>query len=238
MRFRWQNLNERPYGLGSAWRHGRCWLRGRRACFHAEWVFGCVGLRCYLTLGGEDDMKLSLAVPGLALYLSVAGLVPRWLRVAGGAKQTGFSVHAGNLWWSFWHPYWAGWSRRERTQGCVHLVDLLLGRGRYIRRVLEEARIEVPMPEGIYPATVTFSEHVTKRARWFTRRSISAHVVPDRAIPVPGKGESSYDIGEDAIYSLGCAADTPLKAVIATVESCLRTRYRHGGLNWRPAKAA
>jgi hypothetical protein len=66
-------------------------------------------------------------------------------------------------------------------------------------------------------------------------RRIRAKITPDTPIPFPGKGENSWDCGEDATHSMTCNATNEQEAVAKLVASVLNDRYRHGGKNWRPA---
>lgn len=49
---------------------------------------------------------------------------------------------------------------------------------------------------------------------------------------------NSWDCGEDAVYSLTTVAATVPEAIAKLVRSCLESRERHGGPNWRPAVKA
>lgn len=54
-------------------------------------------------------------------------------------------------------------------------------------------------------------------------------IEPDKPVPVPGKGESDYDCGDDAIYSISTGGQSVESAVAKMVESALRDRRRYGG---------
>lgn len=79
-------------------------------------------------------------------------------------------------------------------------------------------------------------ESTWKRARWFTHKNVRASVDIPAGIPHPGKGENSWDCGEDRTYGLTTKADTVEKAIAAVVESSLRDRRRYGGDNWTPSE--
>src|SRR5690606_25314615 len=70
-----------------------------------------------------------------------------------------------------------------------------------------------------------------KRPRWpfATRiRRVQIDMDKDEQIPVMGKGENSWDCGEDATYGITVAADTIEAGVAKLVESILRSRRRYG----------
>lgn len=226
---------------GSPWRQGRLYAHFGRATWHFEWSFRTKSCRLMADVGGcENDLTISVAFPPVALYLGVEGLVPyRWLP-RDWEQETGLTVHGGALWGYLWHNSqswhqgpgsWYRWSKFHFDP-----MDRFFGDMKYSKRELRTERVEVPMPEGVYPATVNLYESTWKRPRWpFAVRMIRADIKPDTPIPFPGKGENSWDCGEDAVHELTTQADTPLKAVVALVESVLRSRERNGGRNWRPS---
>ena len=99
-----------------------------------------------------------------------------------------------------------------------------MGRSKYSERDIETVRVNVPMPEGDYPATVQLDQAVWKRPRWpFAQKIHRADIELDKPIPIPGKGENSWDLDEDAIFSLTTPAKTPQEAVDALVRSAMKT---------------
>lgn len=245
-----QNLNDLPGGHhGPMWRHGRAWLwlrqddRGGNPVLGFSWYVTTRFLHAQFTLGGEDDFGASVAVPGLALWLSGERVLPGWLRrrlPRHDGHTTGISYfHEGHhLTWRLHYPdmdaprvpKWRYWS--------VFVDDLLFGRATFSKRVLQTVEASVPMPEGAYPATVTLTEDSWRRPRWFTRRLLRAEVDVPGGVPHPGKGENGWDCGEDATFRMTTPAQTVEEAIGAFVASVLRDRYRYGGRTWRPAERA
>ena len=97
--------------------------------------------------------------------------------------------------------------------------------------------VTVPMPEGDYEATVELH-----RVRW-TRRFVrgpwgyNVRIEVEDGIPVPGKGTTAYNCGDDAVYSLAFRHEgTPDPDEIAShlVDDCMESRVRYGGLGWEP----
>jgi hypothetical protein len=161
-------------------------------------------------------------------------------------REVQLSIHGGCVWWSVWTNLdeWRSgepWYRR----GSFDVVEFLLGKqGVEKKTVREPERVVIPMPEGIYYGRSTIEEYTYTRPRWFSDRKTMASVTMDprednsfKPIPVPGKGENSYDIDEDAIYSMSSTVEsgaTHSDAVAEVVRSVLKRRWRYGGKNWRP----
>ncbi len=223
--------------------NGRAWLYvGRRLTFGFEWNLWTHFCRARLEVDGWDgEITTTVALPPVALWFSVKGLPTKWL--PRGKRELGLAVFAWAIWFSLWIDE-DEWSPENRWRRPVfHVDDFLLGRQDYSSRDIITERVVIPMPEGQYPATVRLFESTWKRPRWFARRMIRAEVTPDTSIPIPGKGDNSWDCGETATHSLTTPADTVRKAVVAMVESVLRTREKHGsrhggGTSWRPAEKA
>lgn len=191
-----------------------------------------------LTLDGmEHRWEVHIGLPKLTIGLR--GGKPRY---PSREREYGWSYHDGTLWlyggrspdeWSRDQPWW--W---EQT---VNFRRLIFGKTRYDSREIGKYRGIVSMPEGDYPCAVTLSESSWHSDRPLLGRFVSksltrAEVEPDRPIPHPGKGESSYDLDEDALYSLSTPCDTIREALESTRDTVMRQRERYGGPDWRPEK--
>ncbi len=195
--------------------------------------------------GDGIGFSVSLAVPLLfSFWLHVHGFGPMrraalWLlrNAKHEDRETSLRVHDWTLWWTVWrdNSSWSSSTPRWR-EGNFCLPDFLLGRPAYSERVLKRAETVIPMAEASYPATVELRDDTWKRPRWFSKRLLRATVNIPKGVPFPGKGENSYDCGQDATFGLSCCASTVEGAVAAVVESVLRSRRRYGGsVDWRPA---
>lgn len=243
MHFHSQNLNDKAGGLqGSMWRHGRCWWSdndGKQWNARAEWLFGSKHCRVGFEIDdGEDDFSVCF---GLFFFFHFALSHP-WLRrlTRFGKREVAFRINDWALWWTVWHDD-NTWMRTDPwwKHGSFHFIDFIFGSTKYHERDLESKRVEIPMPEGVYPSTITLKESVWRRKRWpfgAWRRMVRSEVKPDEGIPVPGKGENSWDCGEDAIFGHYGPASTFHDAKISMIDSVLKTRRRYGGENWRPEK--
>ena len=150
---------------------------------------------------------------------------------------------------------WPGWQVRLR----VKLRDRLLGPTKYESRdILHEVEprqpvrnLQVPggtmvlgipavvaMPEGNYPAVVRFTEDTWKRPRlpWNSRLIRRAEVTMLVPIPFPGKGENSWDIDDDALYSQSAPGVSVADATAKVAASAMRSRERYARRDWKPSR--
>lgn len=242
--FHWQNLNERRRGMdgrapvGVPW-HGRAWLHFDRNESHVEWVIG--GLSAHLGIRfNSEGILLSLAVPLFSLYFGLNG-PSFWRDYKKGDREIRVSVHDWAIWWNFWtDPHSWGSSTPRYRNGSFHFLDFLLGRHRYTDRDLSFRWVEVPMPERTYYGCARLHESTWKRPRWFPRRLVRVEIemLPGEHVPFPGKGENSWDCGEDATFGISCKATTIDEGIAHLVKSALESRTRHGGHQWRPESEA
>jgi len=246
--FHWQNLNDKPAGrTGSPLRHGRAWLRLFGGSLNWEWLLGRFNnLGWYVAARQGDGIGFGLhfAVPFVSLYFSIESFRPvvavvKWLlrNARYEDREISWRVNDWAIWWSVWRdssswsstvPYW--------RNGSFHIDDFVLGKAKYSSRVLSEQAVKIAMPEGSYDATVKIEERSWKRPRWFVKRIVGADVKIPAGIPFPGKGNNSWDCGQDAVYGQSSQASTVEGAVAAVVESVLRSRRRYGGsVDWAPS---
>lgn len=241
MRLNWQNLNESGRDL----LRGRAWLRlgrERRACpsqkyIGVEWRVGrWCDLRLMFTRAAEDmDYGIAIGLGFAALHINLSGF-----RAYNAVKRCTYGFDYGMylygdhlvLQWGrddyAWEPTGWYWS-------CF-LKDVLLGVAKYSSTPIGPRVLGlIQMPEGSYGCSVQLSVDEWRRPRWFTQRQHGAQVDIPNGIPVPGKGENSWDCGEYAIYGMTLSVRTADEAIAAVVASAIRTREKYGGRNWRPA---
>jgi hypothetical protein len=214
----WQNLNDRNGKTGFPW-HGRAWF-GR---FRVEWA-----IPAGVSLAFKRDSEGLL----LALCFGVFGLYfgwERWKNVPD--REIRLAIHGGAIWASLWaNPN--EWNRSDpwyRQSHSFHFVDFMLGRHKHTEETIETRDVLIPMPEGSYPATVRMVRAKWKRSRWFGVNRTCADVKIEKGIPVEGKGENSWDCGEDATYGLWMPNVTSVEDAIGkVVASCLKDRKKYG----------
>lgn len=90
------------------------------------------------------------------------------------------------------------------------------------------------MPEGTYVATARLTEDVWRRSRWFSKIVKRVEIEIPSGIPLAGKGESSWDCGDNAIYSMCSPAKSIGEGVGRLVGTLLHDRVRYGGYeDWK-----
>lgn len=243
MHFHWQNLNEGRTGadgktpLGLPW-HGRAWLYlASKFALHLEWHLW--RWSCGASVSVDDELKLHLAIPPASFWFSVEA--PIFSRRYGEGRELRLNVHDWAVWWNLWTDT-SGWSSKTPwyRNGCLHIDDLFLGKVTYSTRKLDECEVEVPMPERCYRGRAVLEEATWKRPRWFAKKLVRVNIemLKGEQVPFPGKGENSWDCGEDAAYGFGGPARSIEAGVAMMVESVLMSRRRHGGRGWRPETKA
>lgn len=249
----WQNLDTEHIGrterrTGSGWSHGRAWLHAGRSSAEVSWLFSLrrhhVGAQ--LELGGYDDnLTLHAGVPCASLWLSIDA--PWIFRLCHrfGPRELAVKFHGGSVWWTLWvddseRRYPRSFADRVRA-GSFDPVAFLLGRPVYTSTDLEQREIDVPLPERSYRGTARLHDDAWRRPRWpfpLRIRRVSIEMHDGEQLPHPGKGENSWDGGEDATFGITTAAATIEDGIGHLVASVLRSRLRHGGPSWRPAAGA
>jgi hypothetical protein len=225
-------------------RHGRriWWHFGgdRRRSIAVElgwWHHFChLGLEC-----DDEGWSASWALPPLFLHVSLKGF-PLWRpRVphafAGGPpvwlvdrREARLAIHDWAIWLTVWGR-WGEWRRADPwwVRGVtLHLDDLVLGRTQYVCETLgPPVSVLIPMPEGNYPATLTPQRQTWTRPRGWTIVRTSFDIEIPKGIPFAGKGENSWDCGDDGLYGMG-AGGTVEEAIAAVQASVTESRRRYG----------
>lgn len=239
----WFNENEKPGGRkGWGIRHGRAFLHFGEL-FTLSWTWNLWRWSCALkgTFGMQDtyEAMLHVALPPVSLFFTVEshkllGWLPDYPR------QVGVAVHHGSIWFDIWSKQ-DEWNSKDPwwMQFTITPMDLIFGRSDYHERTIEDGiPVKIPMPEKCYEGTVKIFESTWKRPRSpFTLRAIRTTVDVPGGIPVPGKGTTSYNCGEDAIYAETAQHSNAVDAVAELVKSALQTRKRYSsGFDWVPEK--
>jgi hypothetical protein len=122
-----------------------------------------------------------------------------------------------------------GWKKGDR-KWCFFISDMIKGNHSVSKTIIEERDILIPMPEKSYQAHAILADWTWKYPRWFSKKVRRCEIdIPD-GIPHAGKGENSYDCGDDATFGIttGRVKNIPI-AVGNLVGSILNDRVRYGG---------
>jgi hypothetical protein len=237
-------LNEKPGGRIGWPHHGRAWFNfwGRR--LRVEWSLGQFRCGIGIEFSHDDDaVMLTLRIP--LLFTLFVGLsspplnrLARWT----GQRECSIKIHDGALWTGLWVNPWES-SRRDpwyRKLRAFYPLDFILGRTKCGEpRIVDRGQRKIPMLEGEYDADITIEERTWKRARWpfVWHRSLYADVTVEKGVPVEGKGENSWDCGQDATYGMHFPCKSVSEAAAYFTSSMMKNRERYGGKNWKPREA-
>jgi hypothetical protein len=84
----------------------------------------------------------------------------------------------------------------------------------------------IEMPEGVYFGTATISNVTRGFKRWFKRMHQEVWLEIPKGIPYAGKGENSWDCGDDGLFGIG---GTSIDDAIQQARICaLQRRLRYG----------
>jgi len=241
-----QNLNEDKSGeiKGSIIRHGRAWLSfGPKERFEIawEWLFFSKWFFMEFEYGGYDneDFGFKFGFLIFKLYVHINGILPKKMKNYHWPRSTGFNIYDWciivNVWnddsvWSRDQPWW-----NEIRIDFKKIPDFIFGRVVRTEELIKTEKVSVPMPESHYDGEVKVTRVIRKRTRWFWKKvRIESWIDIKGGIPVPGKGEDSWNCGEDSITGTGSRDGTVEGAISQIIHSALRTRVRYGGKDWRP----
>ena len=255
-RLHWQNLNEkgREDVVGSILKHGRAWFKpfgyGRNLSFNLEWSLWSKRVSAGLGLADYDHaVSVHLCVYLFSLYFTLEYFpLEQWLQKItkrkaekyGNGRDIGFHWMEGSLFINLWSDPME-WRSQDPKWGSFTICpsDILLGKRKYSERELRTDTRMLTLPERTYPVQIKLMEATWKRPRWpFPDKIVRASVEVEGGVPVPGKGENSWDCGEDAIYSSTMPAKTFDEALSGLYASVMRDRERYGGKNWLPSAVA
>ena len=218
-----------------SWRFFLDWNRPRRS-FRIECdMFSPFGIQVKVTRE-EDDLNLALGFFIGCLYIHFG----HFCRMLGwrADRSWGFSVFEGAIHitigaeangWSDDQPKW--------RDIYVNIRDVVFGPATRHEEVIEERDEILYMPEKNYTA------HVKLVREWWTRPRLwyrlydqmSCDVSVDGGVPIPGKGENSWDCGDDATFSMffrNCSSID--MAVDRFRDDAFQTRASRGGRGWQP----
>lgn len=208
-----QNLNESGRHLFHfRGRIGRTWERRER--FGYEIASG-PAFRLMLT-NGDEDRELSLSL-GL-LFFTVWLRLPGWsLPLLARGRQYGFYIHEWEVWAFFGSKIWESSSRDPwYYQIVIRPIDLLFGRTIYFKDEILSSW--GPRRFAFRGREFQMDDIKISRQFWFKtripfglyrRELIQMEVKIDKPPMRAGKGENSWDCGDDGSFGLSCRYDGP-----------------------------
>lgn len=132
-------------------------------------------------------------------------------------------------------PLYFGGNRVQLTQGVrlkirFRLRDFLLGRKVYAKEELKRATVAIPLDGRDYEGIWTLTRETWKRPRWpfVSHTRVGSWIDVEHPPAFAGKGENSWDCGDDAIFGCGSQGLTPALAVGDYIKAVLRNRERYG----------
>lgn len=248
---------DRYDATGHPFWQGRLWLHLWAMVLRWEWHFRSTSCCISLELDDlhETEVVLHLALPPVSVWFGFSGPLPKLIfrlmrmdyagmEARGGGindcqREFQISIHHSTLYWKFfdrvgeWNstdPWW--------MSASFDMQRFVMGAQILIRETIQTAQVEVPMPEGTYAATATLERVTVPKRLWtddvFTVVKLDVPV----GIPVPGKGENSWDCGPDATFGRTGPATTIEEAIAGLVESILSTRKQRCGSHLYTERAA
>ena len=221
-RFWWHASKESPRGVRAWFHFGR-----RTLSIEGHW-FKRFSLSASLSFNTfHEGTMLALSIPWLfSFYIGLpirTGIQDRQISVSFREWTLRIQPWSQSMSWSSRGPRWKHGLR-------LNIPDFIFGRTTHKSEVVSTHAVIVPMPEKAYPATVTITRDIWRRKRWpfaWIRRTSSWIDIPC-GIPHSGKGENSWDCGDDGLFGCGAEEPTCEAAIAAAVKSVLKSRKRYG----------
>lgn len=224
-------INDNPGG--SRFWHGRAFFHFGRLTFSTQWGFANFAKRFALMFylrRSERLIAINLAIPFLwTLHFALEG-VPglNYTTLETDQRDIGVRVFDWRIWTSLWGDDSGYGPHRQRV---INVERIMFGKYLHEKEWLdpEPVPIEVTMPEASYPGTAQRFVSTTGYARFRkAQRTPRVNIEIPQGIPIPGKGENVWDLGDDAIFALTCPAESIDEAIEELRQSAFRTRRKHG----------
>lgn len=209
--------------------HRRGWIDLFGDKYHITWEY-CNGLDFGFRVAldpSEQEAHVCIRLLFVTLYLSFQGFVPKKLFPKGyEEKQIQIHFHHYVLWIDLWTPT-NSWCKGQRSYS-VHFDDIFLGKIKHHKDVLFYDNGKLTLPEKIYEISYELGTQTWKRPRWFTKTINYVNAECEEGIPVPGKGEDSWNCGDQLLYSTGGEGENISVGRQALYNAVKRARDKHG----------
>lgn len=213
--------------------HRRGWIDLFNEKCNITWEY-CTGLALGIRFAldpSEEQAHFSIGLLFVTLYLSVNGLVPQiYFPVGHEEKQLVFEFHDNALWIKLWTPT-NSWCKGQRSYS-IQFDDIFLGKTEHKKTILSNQEGRLELPEASYAITYELGVQTWKRSRWFTKAANYVKAECKEGIPVPGKGEDSWNCGDQLLYSTSGEGKDVNVGRQALYDAVKRTRDMYGdGIN-------
>ncbi len=185
----------------------------------------------------ESDVGFSLACSPISFWFSIGGQWIWKLLKSCQDREFSLSYHHQAIWWNLGtNPNdWSNQIPRWRN-GSFHLDDFILGPSKFSKQKFgEPVGITLYFSEGSYRGTCQLESVTWKRPRWFKHQSQQASIEMQEPVPIPGKGENSWNCGQEAVHGTMLEASSVSEAIGKFTTSILQSREKYGGLQWNPS---
>lgn len=123
---------------------------------------------------------------------------------------------------------------------CCDISRKLKGKFTVSKKIIETNFVLIPMPEKTYKGHAVLADWTWHYPRWFSKTIRRCEIGVPGGIPHPGKGENSWDCGDDATFRLTTGKVRSIaEAVGKLVGMVLESRVKYGGWedwNWKRLK--
>lgn len=183
----------------------------------------------YLERGGYDSDRKGgyLALGPLKVYWHVPTPYVK------DSRRVGFDLD-----WNHWQRWFGDPDGEDVKYGgndrvfCMwrsNLLDAVFGRTVFARQLGKKTKVVIDMPEGGYEATAQFEWCIWCRPRWpFRKMRLETDMDCPKGLPFSGKGENSWDCGDDGLHGWSVEGHDIQKAIRSGIDSCLKSRSRYG----------
>lgn len=235
-RWHWQNLNEKELNRkGNPLRKGRAWFNFGKASLNIEWGCRLDGLSVSISTGDMEDMGPGFHIRLFFPYLYVRLTHPIFRKIFTKEKELGFYINSEYLQLNLFTSE-SDCEYNNKRSKFYNIRDILFGDFKYTKNDIKSFPVVIPLPEGSYNGVATISERIWKRSKipFISQYKIDTWIELEKGLPFPGKGENSWDCGEDAIHGYGCSSIEYYDVVAKGVELCMRNRSKYGSNDWIP----
>jgi len=162
----------------------------------------------------ESTISFNLHIPLLfsfyigydSNYLIQKRIIRKLVGFKYGERRTSIRIFDWSIWINFWlaedncgnikENQWRGFNK------CFNTRRFFLGESKYESKTVKEGIAVIEMEEGSYKATWKMNIDSWKRPRWFKKTITRFEIEVKDGISHPGKGTTSYNCEDDALYSV------------------------------------